>query len=534
MEFTTEKRRETTSSILSSNEMVDNTEKLSDNINSAYGQKVKEDKTNREIFYSLNSELTGLAYEYKYITGKYHPQLEEIEYTYLSADDSLTVFENKTYWDSYILQDAGALKENNEFHLNLSEFTTVYYPEHPLKYSRWVDDTHSEVSDFSPTEQDLFDNIRNLMLWYSSGGSSGNSEITIYGSYKEFIPGNIDLKQPYMTVGYTEYILGSGSFMSDGYNPNGDIILINSLDSNNFAFGKILSSKTEPSRILFAPFCKRGIIPENANITSTYTTNNSMYIIIINELINTLEKIYTNSKRYLDNNPNGNNVDNLPIKNNLIEILNKIEIWKNDINKNDFIVIGTLIDEIESLRLPLFISRPIYINTYLSIADELYSNRFDILDMRLSKRMGTLREIMKTAQSIGEVFRLSDEKKVQVNWFKKYFYVQKCEKDGDWKRRVFIKDENNDFQIGDVCYILTDDVNIPEIKAIIDIIVDARLEDVEKAVYNETTGEVIKEYYPVKKIFFRNAIINEEEKLRRYIPDTYKVDDGFRIIKQIE
>ena len=70
MEFTTEQRREMTSSILEQSSMVDQTEKYSDNINAAYGNEVEKDKTNREFYRNINSELTGLPYEYKYITTR--------------------------------------------------------------------------------------------------------------------------------------------------------------------------------------------------------------------------------------------------------------------------------------------------------------------------------------------------------------------------------------------------------------------------------------------------------------------------------
>lgn len=528
MEFTTQKRREMTSSILEQENMISQTEKFSDNINSAYGQKVKEDKTNREMFLTINSQLTGLAYEYMIMTGYYHPMLEEQRYTYTQANDDMTEFTEGEYWDSPKLQKAANLEEGNEFHLNIREDTSTFYPERPLKYSRWVNDLHSEVSTFSPTEQDLFNAIRSLHNWYNSGGTSGSTEVTIFGEFKSFIPDTPDTEQPYMTVGYTEYKAGQGGFMSDGYNPDGDLILINPTDNQNFSFGKIISSKSSPSRILYAPFCSIGVIPDNAVITSTYTSGNGIYIKVILRVIDRLNEFYNNLSRYLENNPNVE--DNRLVLENVNEVKNKIMVWN---STQDMNVLLDLVNEIESLRTGMYISRTSYINTFLSNANELYEDRFEILDMRLSKRMGTLREMMKYQDRIGELFRIKDEKKGQVGWFKKYFIVKKCERDGDWKRRVFIVDPEGDIEVGDEVYLLTDNEEIPEMKATVDIIVEARLEDLLSSSVNEDTGEVLKEYYPVKKIFFRDAIIDDKIKPKRFFPNTYRADEGFRLIKQI-
>jgi len=531
MEFTTEKRRKITASILEQESNAETTDSYSDNINAAYGQKVEDDESNREMFITINSQLTGLSFEYALMTGYYHPMLEEQEYHYIIPNDDWTEFENKSYWDAPKLQKAGNLEEGNEFHLNTREDTSVYYPERPIKYSRWVADTHSEVGVWSPTEQELWDAIRSLVNWYNSGGSSGSTEVTIFGEYKSYEPGIEDNLQPYMTVGYTEYQSGGGSFMSDGYNPDGDLILINPTDNANFAFGKILSSKTTPSRILFAPFVVKGAIPDNSEITSTYTASDGVYIDVIYSMIEQLEYHYKAIRRYLENNPNGNDTDNLPIKEDFDSILSGIESWKETQTLGD---INTLIGDIESLRTAVYVSRQDYINTFLGSANELYQDRFEINDMRLSKRMGTLREVMKSKDRIGEIFRINDEKKGQIQWLKKYFIVKKCEKDGDWKRRVFVKDPNDDIQVGDTIYILTDNVDIPEIKATVDVIVEARLEDLMGATVNEQTGEVYKEYYPVKKIFFRDAWKDGVVKVKRFFPNTYLSDENFRIIKQVE
>ena len=63
--------------------------------------------------------------------------------------------------------------------------------------------------------------------------------------------------------------------------------------------------------------------------------------------------------------------------------------------------------------------------------------------------------------------------------------------------------------------------------------VKARLEDILLSSYDESTGEIEKAYYPVKKIFFKDAWKEDEIKLKRYFPPIYKKTEGFRMIKQI-
>lgn len=531
MEFTTEQRREMTGSVIVQNDFVNNSVQFSDNINASYGGAVKEDKTNREIFLSLNSELTGLAYEYKYITGKCHPMLEETIFEYKEIKDN--DFIDGTFLDSQKLHDAASLLEDNEFHLNLSEGSTVYYPEHPVKYSHWVSDSHEEVSTTYPTEQDIFTTIRTVLGWYNSGGLSGLAQdLTIYNSFKFYIDSLPYNKQSFMTVGFQEYTVGSSPYMSDGYDPIDDIIYINKQDNNNFCLAKIMDAKVQPARILIAPFFIKGIIPDNSTITSQHDQFDNKYIILAHELINKLEEIYNNILTYLTHNPNKNVSMNIITMANINASLLLIKTLRD----GDMFNIGRLlgfVNDIEALRIPIWNDRIEFIKNSLSSRVKLYEDRFKIIDMRLSKRMGTLREMMKLKDGITEIFRISDEKKGQVDWFKKYFVIRRCERNGDWKRRVFIKDDTNDFKEGDEVYLLSDNANIPEIKAIIDVIVLARLEDQAKTRLDDATGELVKEYYPVKKLFFKEAWLNGTMKPVRFFSEEYKSLEGFRVIKQI-
>lgn len=526
MIMNTAKRREMTSAIASQEKVVSETKKFSKNINSAYGMKVEEDTTNREMFLSINSQLTGLAFEYKYLTGYYHPQLEEQQYDYVFTVDLIN-FVDKTFWDSKLVRDAANLEEGNEFHKNINEDTTEIYPEKPLKYSRWVNDSHSDVSIWNLTEQEIIDTIRTLQAMKITGGSLGNNEITIYGEYNKYIPDIREDKQKYMTVGYSEYISGSGGFMSDGYNPNNSLIIINKEDPNNFAFGKIINSKIQPSRILFVEYFLVGSIPENSRVTSEILIEDSFIDIITKELISQFDLALKSTKRYLNNNPTNNlesNIEALDNVNTSIELIK--DYFNNDIE------ITSLVDSLEQIRNSFKEARIQFINDFLSNNPELYRDREKVLDMRLSKRMGTCREYMKTLDRIGSINKIANEKSEQIGWMKKFFTSRACERDGDWKRRVFIIDPDNDFKVGDEVYILTDNPEVKEIKATIDVIIDARLNDEKLTTYDEETDTTNKVYYDVKKIFFKNCWLDGKVKYKRFFPNTYKTEEGFRIIKQ--
>lgn len=532
MEYTTKDRRDLTKSILTQQTASENITKFKDVINVGYGVKVEEDASNRFIFHQINSQFTGYAYEYALSSGVYHPMLEIKEYSYKTANDDLTVFTDKTYWDSPKLQEACKLEQVTDFFTNLNESHTDYLPIHADKYSSWADDADCE--EWTPTEQELFDAIRNMITYYGSGGTSastsGANEIMASGDYSEFVPGDADASQPYMTVNLIEYVVGEGGYMDDAYDPIGDLILINGTDLNNFSYGKIIGTRMEPARILYAPFCTVGTIPAYAEMTSDYTASSSIILEVIHGMIDRLQEMYENIQRYLSYNPNENDADNQPIITSLSIVLGLITTWKD--GGMVFSDISGLIDSIETDRSAIWSSRETYISTILGTG-EIFDDLWNVLDMRMTKRMGSLRDIMMNEQGAQITFDIAAEKAGSVEWLKKFFIVRKCEQDGDWKRRVFIVDENDEFQVGDEVYLLSDNEDVPEIRATIDIIVDARLVDTTASTYDSETGDYVKSYYNVKKIFFKDAWKDGKVRLKRFFPDTYSTQESFRIIKQI-
>jgi len=496
---------------------------MTDTIDNSNGYKIEEDATNNKLFRVINSELTGLAFEYRYLTGKYHPTLDEQEYFYRVANEERDMV-TKSYWDSEKLQAAGRLEPGNEFHLNLREVSTVKYPIRPEKYASWVSDTHEFVSDFETTEAKMITMIRTLNTWNTSGGGSGAFESSIFGEYKEIILGEEDIKQNYMTVGYVEYQSDpNDDYMDSGFDKTGEIILINGTDPNNFSFGVVVGSKEQPSRILFSSYGKVGDIPEDASITSTFTAGQTINNLIAESIIFSIKEYFNMIKHYLDLNPKKNETNNSSIYDSTIYCLKLIENWELKQNRNDFTIMIQLIDDIEANRTTSLISSRIsYINSYLQSATELYSDRFDVIDARLNKNMGTLKDAMMVSKNSDLVFSVFDDRKNLKDLYSKRFIVKESLLDGDYYMRIFVEN-SDDLNIGDICYILTNDEKVKEIKSKISNIENAILNDTTKPVKYTKDGDVEFEKLHCKKIFFYNQVFGTE----------YKKDDYFRIIKEI-
>jgi hypothetical protein len=528
-EFTTEKRRSLTSSsgLITDKNTLDT---MNSQLDLSYVTKIKEDKTNNEIFRQINSELTGLAFEYRYLNGKYHAALDEVEMPYKDLDTDGETYITKSFWDNLKLQSAANLEDGNEFHLNVREGTKVSYPVRPDKYGSWVADTHQDVFDFETTEANLIAMVNTLDDWYTSGGGTGDVETIISGEYLEQLIDAPDLLQPYMPVGYAGYQESpSDGYMTAGYNVTGEIVLINGTDSENMAFGKVVASRDLPSRILFAPYGKVGTIPDDAPITSTFGAGTQVLQLIAEQVILKMKWYYQMTKHYLDYNPNSDDGDdgnnNAPILTSIVNVLQLIDIWENVTNKLTFTVIRTLISNIEAERNSLLAARISYINSYLGAASSLYTDRFNVLDLRLSKVGGTLKELMTYSRGVGIVNTVLEEQDNASEWYKKYFIVKKARRDGDYFRRIVVDDFDpgpTEYQVGDVCYILTDDETVPEIMAEITHIVNGRLVDLLNSTYDEE-GNADMAYVTAKKIFFKGVIFNKK----------YLQADNFRIIKQI-
>jgi hypothetical protein len=88
--------------------------------------------------------------------------------------------------------------------------------------------------------------------------------------------------------------------------------------------------------------------------------------------------------------------------------------------------------------------------------------------------------------------------------------------------RIFVENDDG-LNIGDECYILTNDEKVKEIHSKISNIEDALLDDQTKPLSVNENGNVEFEKLHCKKIFFYNHSFGKE----------YLKDDYFRIIKEI-
>ena len=528
MDFTTEDRRRMTKTAELADE--ETKEYLTQNIDLAYTSKVEEDATNNELFRLKNSELTGLAVEYRYLTGTDMPTLDETEYPYIEKDEDGNL-SNSTYWDSEILQVAATLEEKNDWHLNLREGTSIKYPVHPDKYGEWDITAHPYDVAFDLTEDNICNAIDTVLTGMLSSATATTipATVEIYESYREYTNGLNLADQKFMTI-YQNLYPGDSTYLSESFNADDEWVFINKSDPNNFAFGKIIESKTKPSRVLFVPYAQKGTIPDDAKITTyvDYTITADLNIInaAIIETVNTLRAYYELILHYLEYNPNGDasNATALSTINSAIAL---IDAWDEDPTTAD-----TLVSNIEFYRTTTVKSdRVSYINTYLAsaAAETLYEERFTVIDYRLSKKSGTLRNIMinkKGATTITEVFEDKESAAAWIN--EQFFLVKKALKDGDYYMRLFIEDSTG-LSVGDECYILTDDDSVPEIHAKVSEIVTGRIEDMLNTVYDEENETVTYVYKDCEKVFFKDL------NLRNFVTFTnkYLTTDNLRIIKEL-
>ena len=518
----TEKRRRLTSSSIEQDSFVENAEKFKDNIKAVEGEKVKEDDANRELFYLVNSKITGYSYEYRYINGIYHPALEEEIQEYVEQDDEENFkYNTKQYYDSPKLRSAANLEEGNEFHLDTNEQTEEHYPVMSRKYSSWLDDLDEDVTEWFPREEELLDLLEDVSSWNSIGHSTSiYDNVPINDNISFYDPNKREDQQTYMMVGDGEAYFSDPSFDMEGV-----ICTINKTDSENFSFGKIIKSLSVPSRILFFPVFTVGEINEGNAISTSFDIGDPINDIIINECVNNLEKVYRETLRYLENNPDKNEAENIVIKNSLEDSLLEIDKYKNDV-----IFLSEMVINIKAIRLPLFINRTSYIISQLSMNEDLYEKLRKIIDRRLSKRVGTLREIMKMNDRTNEIFKIADRKKEESDLTKEFLISVRCQLDGDNRRRIFILPLDSIlFSVDDKVFLLSDNKEVPEIEAEIDMIIDGIIPDFRDLSMLEPNAET--KYIPIKKIFLKNAYKNGKFQKRLKIGPEYSIAEGLRLIK---
>ncbi len=540
MTFTTEERRRMTSA----SGLADETkEEMLNQFNLAYSNEVDKDATNNEMFRLKNSELTGLAFEYRYLTGEDHPTLDEIEIPYVGSEDGKYI--NKTYWDSPRLQAGANLETGNEFHLNLREDTSVKFPVHPDKYGSW-DDIYKYNIDFDLTEANIMSAIDTtltamLVLSYTPINTIPEN-VEIFGEYKEYTNGYDIEDQSFMTI-YKNLYPGDTTYMDTPFDRDGDWVFINKTGTDpetglcdNFAFGKIVASNDLPSRVLFAPYAVKGTIPDNSSITTYVDPNVSTDLDIIQAVIiqsvATLRKYFNMMVHYLEYNPT-TNTSNTEALTTAQLVITAIDAWDSDPETAD-----TLMTAINAIRTSTVRSNRISaIDTYLISAPAitLYDERFTVIDYRLSKKMGTLKQLMTVQKGSDVVIEVIEDNEAAATWNQdQFFLVKKALKDGDFQMRLHVNnvDEINDLEIDDECYILTDDKTVPELHGKVYSITNSRVRDLANTTY-DINGNVVFAYKSCKKIFFKTIPTASGRSNWLTFTDKYKIVDNLRIIKEL-
>lgn len=354
-----------------------------------------------------------------------------------------------------------------------------------------------------------------------TSGNIGNDATNYFdGLIDQFRVFNKELSQTEINRLYYDYI---DTFYMNEFNFKNNFIWINPTDSDNFSFGKILKCKQKPAQILYSPICERGTIPDNAAYTKDFTAFDANLLEVLNDAVLEYKSRIQEMIKYFDNNRNADKEFNKKILTDLNNAITAFETWEEDIDPTSLIAINTLIESLKPLRHYRFLSRLEYIKNYLISSIDLYEDRLDIIGYRLNKLDGTLKEMMEVQIGAEQALNVYDRQETRETWYQDYLIVKRSEKDGEYKRRLFVEDPNNDLQVGDWVYILSDNTEVPELYAKIALIVDGRIASYENSDVDLTNTEVDINYKDVKKLFFKNVIFTAD----------YKTDEYTRIIKEI-
>jgi hypothetical protein len=227
-------------------------------------------------------------------------------------------------------------------------------------------------------------------------------------------------------------------------------------------------------------------------------------------------------QHYLGNNPNNEDTNNEPILTSVNNVISLIETWEELQDRDSFSRMLQLLTDIEAERTTTLLNNRIsYIDSFLPTQIDLYNKRFDVIDLRLSKNMGTLKEVMTSQKGLSMIDDVLADRENADSLYNDFFIVKTALLDGDYYMRIFVE-EADGLSVGDTCFILTNNKDVPEIEAEITEIVDGRVKDMLNSKYDEK-GNVEFAYNDCKKVFFGNEIFSKD----------YLIADRFRIVKEI-
>lgn len=540
--MTTQERRKITSNEAQNIKNKDQREMIKNNFFSEYGDLIEKDESNRNQFLSLNSQLTGLTYEYNNLLSIYSPLLEEKKYNYKKKRDnkpkegeteseyyyrskeSLFNFEEKSFWDSFLLH----YTLNNTLGYNFFEDENQY-PEDFLFFKE------NDLPELFNSEINIKNEILSVIEY--NYNISENKETYLISDFFYYMP---FLKEQ-------NYII-----LNDptSFNIN-DKIIIKSDDGISYG---IVLDKIDDS-ILFCPYFIKGVLSEESSVY-TYLDDEDKKT-IIDGLISEIISINENILRYLENNEDKKNEDIIAYDD-ILYILDEISKLNysfmnyDDVSNffNDYFkdedFINNRINHIRKVlnneyeeeneenedtgnELEKYLSE-IY-SSWKPEGRDKYTERLDILKKRINieEKRGTLL-LANNSYKKSELLLKKEEEKEKDSEVFQPFHIILCENDGDYFRRVFVKDEADLLSIGDKVFILTDDEEVPEVFATIDDITRGRLPDMHDFSLSKKTKDIELKKYELKKVFFNNFYINGK-KIRRYkFSDKYKTLDGFRIL----
>lgn len=513
----TEIRRKMTSVIAENKKESENQNRFKNNIYADVGEYVKKDEINRNIFLEINALITGMTYEYNHYSKTHHPLLEEFKYKYfrkeeeyprfneetmtemeyaLKAKDSVNKIIEDEYWDSFVLHQTGLKSSDYIFYWELDEETgEEIISENPYRYSNW--NLSSEyIKDYHINEFDLLNNL----LYIIDFDNNKNDSFLLINDFIKYSYDSINNSRMFINKELLE-----NDFLFFG-------------DENDFSYGII--KEVTGKKFYYHEFVGKG----NYNFSKGTNNITEFKTLLIESILNKLKEININMIRYSKN----SKLDNSDVINLYEDVVNYIE------NFSDYTSTG-INDFINNYpKDSIFINdRMTEIDNYLSNNSNKYLERNEIISQRINTSYkGTLADILSRISGIDRAMKERErERENNLKMYNKYFDVYLCKKDGDGYRRVFINKEHT-LKKGDFVYLLTDNAEIPEIYAEVDLIVDGRVVDNMDFDYNEKTNEIKYKYIHVNKIFFKNFQVNGKNKKRYVIPNKYKFTDNFRVINQ--
>lgn len=514
--MTAAKRKEISSKILEDRQQADENknqkQKAIDNI----GTNINSDKTNREEFLSLNSEISSLQNEYLQLTGqpKYNIPTSTVNYY-----GSYSQVDAPSLWNAASLQAGNIfyvpnVSDSSKLTLDVinekdSDGTTNIEPIIPSIYSSFnTDGTATSPYEYTNAE---------ALIWSIYGYNNGYTSTTFVDSTRgttnigRFISGfSISGGNGVSTSYGTSTISNYSIFSVDDivYANNNSVYSIYKVVASSVSSGPpythyvTLKLLTTPATITY-PFDFTKALASSSNEAK------ALILVAANEwkanLTSELGQINNNTRK------NANVVNSI---NQITKALSAVNTWLalSDANKYLSANLTTLYNAAIARR-DFITVRAEQISDYLRNSN-IFPNRNTVIKLRLKKRSGTLNDVYRAIISVnnmdGMVLTSSDSKV----YYEPKLTVQKGLTDGDNTKFFYVKTSDGLLK-NDIVYI-NDDYGT-EMKTKIVSINDATMEDPDN---KEDIGS--------------NPIAVKQITLENKYPAVYTKTNNVRIMKDLE